>query len=404
MNKLQLNFLSPNEIKDIPLKIEVFNHNLNLVERAWHQQQPITEHLSLPDGIFSICASLPSGEKIENFIELDNNATKEMSINLYGISPHESHSWAYAVKNIKNNSNKEFSSKQYEKTWMRFWSKIDGKWTILSPPRIGDISWNSDGFNFSMDVERGMSLLQVGGKYIPWRFITLPPTEDLKCLIKPSNGPSKSIHPLDITITTQKWQTESLLSFLTTGAMDSAQELWNAPNGAEQLLGSKIVDPASAAVGGYYLLKIGKIDLLHDWPRNLANWIDWMPDGEIILAWQLIRLAKHENLSSEQMQEVKRHLLNAVDRGIPIYTEGLRLLQDGLDMVNDDPTLSDRNVSQALKTVKSYASATDWNEPTTTFNGEIPNKPSAKSRKGVDKSDLKLIFIDSPELVGLNQN
>src|SRR5205823_5460912 len=57
---------------------------------------------------------------------------------------------------------------------------------------------------------------------------------------------------------------------------------------AEQMLRDKLMDPLGAAVGGYYLLRSESLTLMHDWPNNFANWIEWLPDGAIIHAWQLL--------------------------------------------------------------------------------------------------------------------
>ena len=74
---------------------------------------------------------------------------------------------------------------------------------------------------------------------------------------------------------------------------------------------------------------------LHDWPKNLANWFPFLPDGCVIWAWLLIYQKPAER------SEIARYLFMAAERGIPIYSEGLRLLTDGLRLLgsNAQPVL-----------------------------------------------------------------
>ena len=53
---------------------------------------------------------------------------------------------------------------------------------------------------------------------------------------------------------------------------------------AEAMLRGKVANPIGAALGGYALLRLNELDRLHDWPDNLAQWFDWLPDGAVIAA------------------------------------------------------------------------------------------------------------------------
>ena len=82
---------------------------------------------------------------------------------------------------------------------------------------------------------------------------------------------------------------------------------------AERLLYQKVSHPDGAAVGGYYLLRTGSDERLHDWPYNFAQWKSWLPDSHIIRAWQLL----HEE-DEDQRRLAKRALLDATRAGVPI--------------------------------------------------------------------------------------
>jgi|RhiMetdeSRZDD1v2_1073273.scaffolds.fasta_scaffold00995_2 hypothetical protein len=51
----------------------------------------------------------------------------------------------------------------------------------------------------------------------------------------------------------------------------------------------KVKSPLAAAVAETVLLRCGRLDDLHDWPRNLANWFEWLPDGPLLWAETLLR-------------------------------------------------------------------------------------------------------------------
>jgi hypothetical protein len=57
----------------------------------------------------------------------------------------------------------------------------------------------------------------------------------------------------------------------------------------EDVLREKLESPVAAAIAATVLLRCGGLDYLHDWPRNLANWIEWLPDGPVLWAETLLR-------------------------------------------------------------------------------------------------------------------
>ena len=114
------------------------------------------------------------------------------------------------------------------------------------------------------------------------------------------------------------------MNYLQRGDLHAAEAMLEWADRAERMLASKRRDPYAATVGAYLLLQFRDFDRLHDWPRNLANWIDYLPDGCVIWATQLM------HKSPDNKQEIREYLFKAVDRGLPVYTEGLRLLLDGL--------------------------------------------------------------------------
>ncbi len=113
----------------------------------------------------------------------------------------------------------------------------------------------------------------------------------------------------------QRDQVQLIADYLQGGAVEQAAELLG---DAEELLYGKVGNPLGAALGGYALLRLNALERLHDWPRNLTERMDWLPDGAIIYAEQLARRGEHARAAD--------WLLEAGRRGLPLFGEGMDLM------------------------------------------------------------------------------
>jgi hypothetical protein len=115
---------------------------------------------------------------------------------------------------------------------------------------------------------------------------------------------------------------------------------------AAQWLYEKVMNPLAAAAGGYILLAAGGLrgvesDEWKDWVKNLANWFEWLPDGSIQLAWLKLNSISPEDeaaVTQEKtieaiVEEARELLLRALGAGVPLYSNGVRLLVDALTLV-----------------------------------------------------------------------
>jgi hypothetical protein len=93
-------------------------------------------------------------------------------------------------------------------------------------------------------------------------------------------------------------------------------------NTAEKLLEEKTGAPITAAVAAYLLLRLGDIDRLHDWTRNLCDWFPWLADGVAICGEHLARRGRH--------REAFEVFLRLSQRGLPICSAGLAFVIDRL--------------------------------------------------------------------------
>jgi hypothetical protein len=108
---------------------------------------------------------------------------------------------------------------------------------------------------------------------------------------------------------------EMLATYLQAGQVREAADMGA---GAERLLRGKVSNPLGAIIGGYALLRMGEVELMHDWPYNLSAWFDWLPDGAVIAA-ELALLQDDRERAAEQLEQ-------AAERGVPVFAEGLSLL------------------------------------------------------------------------------
>ena len=131
---------------------------------------------------------------------------------------------------------------------------------------------------------------------------------------------------------------------------------------AEQMLRNKIDDPIAAIVAGYFLLRTSAVDRLHEWTSNLANWFPYLPDGAIICGWHMA-LTNRWDLAEDWLTE-------AVHRGIPLYTQGLRLLQDGLRIL----VARGADVAEPFDSVRAIAARAKWTSGVTCLLSTDPQK------------------------------
>ncbi|HSJ94390.1 MAG TPA: hypothetical protein VK896_10185 [Gaiellaceae bacterium] len=112
---------------------------------------------------------------------------------------------------------------------------------------------------------------------------------------------------------------DAVARYLSGGHLREAADL---STDAELLLQAKMADPFGAAVGGYALLRLGRLDALHDWSLNLANWFPWLPDGAVIAGEARALTGDHE-AAIELICQAGR-------RGLPVFSVGLSVLASRL--------------------------------------------------------------------------
>lgn len=402
MTSLKVHLPNPfqHDVDGVPVRINVRDVTLDHIATLFVPFGS-SQDVNVDPGTYVIEAQLPSGQSTQQVVSVNQDQIADVEMQTAKLSPHDYHAWAYLNKSATHQLQRSLQNLVFEGAWVRLWRKDNGAhWQTMVSELEDGSTWDDDGVNYRLNAFGGMQMLQVGGPGVPWKFVVLPGAQALRVLIRPANGPTDDVHPLDIVVSTNNTGAEAILSMLNSGAIDEAKAMENA-GAAEMMLYSKRVDPTAAAIAGYYLLKSDELQRLHDWTKNLANWIDWMADGAIIHAWFLLKAVRYQGGDPIEAQlKARTLLLEAVERGVPIYTEGLRLLRDGINIMCND--LADTAAREAKAIVDAYTQSCDWSAPLTTFLGSEPDKPSPQPMTGKPESLTDLVFlynVDTEELV-----
>ena len=282
------------ESQRIPKMIELFDRSLKVVWSQWYETDDFIIY-GLNPGTYTLRLSMSSKIQKDETFDLEENETKEININVGFNSPHESHERVYLSKRFSMESFRDTNMKainyQNEPGKLvsgQVWKYSGDQWVLdLNIIPFNSQTIHRDGNIFYYTTDERLSILEITGQGMENLYICLPPGNYLNCLIKLAETGDAETHPIDVTVSTDNFMAETLLALLTNGAIREAQTLTNARD-AERLLFEKMVNPVTAAIGGYFLLKIGELERLHGWANNLANWFPWLADGAIIHATQLL--------------------------------------------------------------------------------------------------------------------
>jgi hypothetical protein len=147
--------------------------------------------------------------------------------------------------------------------------------------------------------------------------------------VRADNARGEGALTFSVRLTTAEPTADTISGYLQRGDLYSAQSMTDWVDEARDMVLSKQRDPYAAAVGGYLLLRLKRFDVMRDWARNLADWFDFMSDGCVIWAWQLAAQ------DPKRKSEIEAYLLAAAARGLPVFSEGARMLVDGLLLLGE---------------------------------------------------------------------
>jgi len=375
--------------------LEVRGPDRRLVDRRMLEVNapPVRMRLSRP-GPHAVRATLGSGSVLYEDVDYDGvTAPPPVQFMLYDQSPHESLQRTAIVHRLGDVRVGNLASPRYLSAWVQLWRRNTTGWNPTEPRLdLASCSWDNDAVRLALDLGQHQYLLQVGAPGVPPLLTALPGMGTTEVVIRPIVEPDR--HPMEVAVTPASAEAATLLGYVGGGAVTAVdvmiatnplleqlvegQDLYDTGPAqrpspaslAESVLYRKVNDPNTAALGGYHLLRTGELQRLHSWPANLADWMNWMSDGPVIRGWQLLRGA-----TARPGETPRQRFLEAAERGLPIFSDGLRLLIDGLKVVSRDRH-DDSEVAAAITRMGNYSAVTDWSRTILTFTGDDPGSPN----------------------------
>lgn len=356
-----------------------------LAEGAASVDNPAWLELPETTALAFVRLTWPSGRTETHRVDLTNQKQGDLTFSDSQIAPNEWSAWAVPRLSArtplaKAPGNIEAAMERFESTWLRLW-KFEGESWQQAELKPEATYRNRAAWQLDLSLSPSAWLLQVGGSNVVWRFVSLPGGGPARVLITPTDSHDVRTGELKIVVTGFRADAETLLEFLSRDAMRSANALASSTALAQQLFADKFDDPVSAIAGAYYLLRVAAWDRLPTiWFENLSQHFAWLPDAAVVHCIRLLRAG----LSTPQLRVRARELLvQSLQRGWPLYEEGIALLHEaatsfGYDIVSDHRKLFER--AQSLWAAKAWAGAA------ASFFGRNPNEPSSLKWVGMPRA------------------
>jgi hypothetical protein len=172
-----------------------------------------------------------------------------------------------------------------------------------------------------------------GSEYV----VTLPApwgSAQIEVLVNERQSPTGSA----ASVTVRDSRVGPALGYMVRGAFDSAATL---VKDAESMLYDKMTNPLAAVAGAYVLVGSELSERRRRWDpwlSRLRHDFHWMSDGSLLWAMRQLRRAHTE----AEREGARDALVEAFDRGVPVFTLGLSRLIHGLSEFPDDAECADR--------------------------------------------------------------
>jgi hypothetical protein len=377
---------NPGDASQARIPVEVINANM---ETAWQGTTALSEAVTVPvkePGVYLVRATLPSGELMTSTVRVTDERPARATLRPPRRSPNEGLAWAYYMQPGPARSGwrrphvsglesfriaDELAFGVEVRPQCDFWLlQRDNRWR---PPATYDLriepvpiepgdptavvafdvsSFTSDaGVWVSVDWQDHRQLVAV----------PVSSKRHVRMLLLRNDRRDQDSTPFRVLFGGGHPRTEAILGFLATGDFDAARRIVKSIDEAENMLRAKWDDPLAASVAGYFLLRAGSLDRLHDWTTNLAKGFREIPDGAVICGWHMA-LTNRWDLAEQWLTE-------AVARGIPLYTQGLRLLHDGLRIL----LTRGAKVEPQFERVRAIAARAKWTSSVTCLVSTEPN-------------------------------
>lgn len=336
---------------------------------------PQSGYLDVEDlrpGTYSVQALLPNGSSLRKEVEVGDVSAQVLLDSPYR-SPRETLAAAIASRQVLSHAatiNFE-SMRPARDLFLELWRNGEDGWQPTSLPN--GVDWMSQDRTNSLTArveiypDNVQRVLKIGGPKVPVRFVMVPPYVPSQVVVfqRPAGLESpkqqqqadgaaleSTRDPICVSVMTMNPVAEGLLSYALQGHHEAARTIQDTV--ARELLNQKFQDPVGATAGAYAMLQSGAISDVLDWLANLTDEFEALSDGLLIIAALAIGSKIPESklrqlpamrglrFKSESDEHVRREVIAmtclgmAYERGLPLYTEGLRLHLGILDLLDFD--------------------------------------------------------------------
>lgn len=350
---------------DAPINV-IHGETLKLVETS-----KCNEEISLPVGTYVVSTTLPSGERSVGVAEVVSDELAELALE---VEQPPASTASPPLESLGAPERPVTRSAELTAPWhVRFHVRTQEGAYELEDAQVSVVSRAPD--RVALDVSasgNGLLFAQVAAPDETPLNVALPiygPTMSQHCRLTIEPGTPNTAVNVSLP---DNPKIDAVAQYLNGGHLREAADL---SADAELLLQAKMADPFGAAIGGYALLRLGRLGALHDWPQNLANWFTWLPDGAVI-AGEASALADDHEAAVELVCEAGR-------RGLPVFSAGLNLLASRLREYAGAPkeafgANADRvdEAGRLLVHVLEVMAFTDFDRVSLAFRGERVDDPS----------------------------
>ncbi len=256
-----------------------------------------------------------------------------------------------------------FPSSENQKVACRLWFydwSLSKAWQPVKETELERYGVVNSKQDLSLGLPNNMQfLLQYGHPLFGIQNTVLPPGKIIIHMLfvdAPGDREDRIVFDMDISDSIA----ESIVTFLQNGETGRAKFMASAVMNFEKAMEA---DPVAVIAGCYLLLKTQQLKALEQWLNSLSDAANRIPDVWIIRGWLLIQSP------SKQRDSIAEAFETAAFCGLPVFTEGLRLLAEGSRLLGD---------SFSNKVARYYRVASG-EQPYTTFAGIDPNEPEIKS-------------------------
>ncbi|MFN0128120.1 MAG: hypothetical protein ACKV19_15700 [Verrucomicrobiales bacterium] len=242
----------------------------------------------------------------------------------------------------------------------------------------------TDGPSFLEAHDTGATALADSQVRLSTIFCLPPRTETALLRPDPSVAGNPSDSPWSVAAQFRNQRAMAIFGYMTRGNLVDARAAGEGFIGeAIQLVGGKMDDLSGALVGAYFLMQTQAWDdpgatiggqnagRLLEWLGNLDHLFPQWSDGAVIHATALLRLRK--------IPEATERFVAAVDRGLPAFTMGARMLVDGLKRIQRRTKDERGPVAAALALIAPWTTSLDWEQGLTSVRGQIQPSDAAET-------------------------